>query len=84
MSILKLTCGFKEIKRSGNFFGGQTLIKGRRLYEAGHVDQVVEARNSSDQGSKFSGRCLSQVKVSTRYNLWIQVINLELQAPQII
>ena len=81
MSILKLTCGFKEIKGSENFFRDQALIKGRRLYEAGHVDQVVEVRNSSSQESKFSGRCLSQVKVNTRYNLWIEVINFQLQAP---
>ena len=46
MSELKLTCGFEEITVQSDFFRSASLDKGKELFEANHVGNVVEIRNS--------------------------------------
>ena len=76
MALLRLSCGFNEIRGFDLFFRGSTLEKGTALNDAHHVDQVSELRDSTQQVSKYSGRCLSQVKISQRCSVWIQVSKL--------
>ena len=52
MALLKLSCGFNEMRVFDLFFRESTLDKGKALNDAHHVDQVNELRNSTQQVSK--------------------------------
>ena len=73
MSQLKLTCGFEEISVQSNFFRPASLDKGKKLFEANHVGNVVEIRNSCVSDITLTAKCLSQVSTSKVYDIKMKV-----------
>ena len=75
MSQVKLTCGFEKVSVPSDFFRSSTVGKGIELFEANHVGNVVEIRNISAVDICITGKCLSQVRTSTTYQINLKVIS---------
>ena len=73
MVSLKLTCRFEEIIVEADFFRPATLEKGKKLFEANHVGQIMEHRFSTSTEIKITAKCLSQVRTSLVYDVNIMV-----------
>ena len=70
MPVVKLFCGFSEISNGISYFRKSSWEKGKELYKAGHVDEVVETRGME---CGITGKCMSQVKKSDIYSININV-----------
>ena len=73
MPVVKLFCGFSEISNGISYFRKSSWDKGKELYKAGHVDQVVETRGMECGIINITGKCMSQVKKSDIYSININV-----------
>ena len=73
MSQVKLTCGFEKVSVASDFFRPATVDKGKQLFEANHVGNVVEIRNVSSVDISLTAKCLSQVRTSITYEIHMKV-----------
>ena len=63
MSVIRLEYGISRIEHT-DFFRKSTIVKGIKLSEANHLDQVMEIIDKSNNSIVISGRCLPQTNIS--------------------